>query len=149
MFRVAKRRGHLLGSSGNPVGAGHGRRKFPRAARTKMPAKSCRHEHKNWQGEIIRAYQCKLAIERRVCVSFMWTYKDINFMVLFNSFLKVFFQRIRAISLKFSATCYLYRKRSVLIYIYLFKFIDEKENLYFYLCNFSLAFVYYSCTLFI
>jgi len=70
VFRVAKRRGHLFGSSGNPVGAGHGRRKFPRAARTKMPAKGCRPEHKNRQGEIIRAYQFKLVIKRRVCVSF-------------------------------------------------------------------------------
>lgn len=63
MLRVAKRRGHLLRSSGYPVGAGYRRRKFPRAARTQMSAKGCRPEHKNRQGEIIRAYRFKLAIE--------------------------------------------------------------------------------------
>lgn len=56
MLRVAKRRGHLFRSPGNPMGAGHGRRKFPRAARTQMPAKGCCHQHKNRQGEIIRVY---------------------------------------------------------------------------------------------
>lgn len=54
MLRVAKCRGHLFGSPGSPVGAGHWCRKLPRAPGAQMPAEGCRSERKNWQGETVR-----------------------------------------------------------------------------------------------
>lgn len=53
MLRAAKRRGHLFGSPGYLVGAGHGHYTLPRKTGAQMPAEGCRSERKNRQGKTI------------------------------------------------------------------------------------------------